>query len=130
MSPVPPIKKLTKDNDELMDPKFELDRINQRERKSIVPLKDIIWARQPEKERQEQMANRVAFRRNTAFDFRRVLDTEKLDPKEKLDEIHKLTGKPILLCDFAIRFKDGDKDIRNWKAERILLLPEQPTLTT
>lgn len=39
-------------------------------------------------------------------------------PKEKLDEIHKLTGKPILLCDFAIRFKDGDKDIRNWKAEK------------
>ncbi|MCM2369077.1 Spy/CpxP family protein refolding chaperone [Aporhodopirellula aestuarii] len=38
-------------------------------------------------------------------------------PKEKLDEIHKLTGKPILLCDFAIRFKDGDKDIRSWKAE-------------
>ena len=36
-------------------------------------------------------------------------------PQEKLDEIHKLTGKPILLCDFAIRFKDGDKDIRNWK---------------
>lgn len=39
-------------------------------------------------------------------------------PKEKLDEIHKLTGKPILLCDFAIRFKDGDKDIRSWKAEK------------
>ena len=38
-------------------------------------------------------------------------------PKEKLDEIYKLTGKPILLCDFAIRFKDGDKDIRSWKAE-------------
>lgn len=38
-------------------------------------------------------------------------------PKEKLDEIHKLTGKPILLCDFAIRFKDGEKDIRSWKAE-------------
>lgn len=38
-------------------------------------------------------------------------------PKKKLDEIHKLTGKPILLCDFAIRFKDGDKDIRSWKAE-------------
>ena len=36
-------------------------------------------------------------------------------PQEKLDEIHKLTGKPILLCDFAIRFKDGDKDIRNLK---------------
>jgi len=37
-------------------------------------------------------------------------------PKEKFDEIHRLTGKPILLCDFAIRFKDGDKDIRSWKA--------------
>lgn len=36
-------------------------------------------------------------------------------PKEKLDEIHNLTGKPIILCDFAIRFKDGDKDVRNWK---------------
>lgn len=36
-------------------------------------------------------------------------------PKKKLDEIHKLTGKPILLCDFAIRFKDGDKDVRMWK---------------
>ena len=36
-------------------------------------------------------------------------------PQEKLDEIHQLTGKPILLCDFAVRFKDGDKDIRNWK---------------
>ena len=35
-------------------------------------------------------------------------------PKKKFDEIHKLTGKPILLCDFAIRFKDGDKDIRSW----------------
>lgn len=36
-------------------------------------------------------------------------------PKQKLDEIYKLTGKPILLCDFAIRFKDGDKDVRMWK---------------
>lgn len=36
-------------------------------------------------------------------------------PKKKLDQIYKLTGKPILLCDFAIRFKDGDKDVRNWK---------------
>ena len=36
-------------------------------------------------------------------------------PKQKLDEIHQLTGKPIVLCDFAIRFKDGDKDIRSWK---------------
>jgi len=36
-------------------------------------------------------------------------------PRQKLDEIYKLTGKPILLCDFAIRFKDGDKDVRMWK---------------
>ena len=36
-------------------------------------------------------------------------------PKEKLDEIYNLTGKPILLCDFAIRFKDSDKDVRMWK---------------
>lgn len=34
-----------------------------------------------------------------------------------MDEIHQLTGKPILLCDFAIRFKDGDIDIRSWKPE-------------
>ena len=51
-------------------------------------------------------------------------------PKEKLDEIHKLTGKPILLCDFAIRFKDGDKDIRSWKAERIPSLQERRTPIT
>ena len=38
-------------------------------------------------------------------------------PKEKFDEIYKLTGKPILICDFAIRFKDGNKDIRSWKPE-------------
>jgi hypothetical protein len=36
-------------------------------------------------------------------------------PKEKFDEIHRLTQKPILICDFAIRFKDGEKDIRSWK---------------
>ena len=36
-------------------------------------------------------------------------------PKKRLDDIYKRTGKPILLCDFAIRFKDGDKDIRSWK---------------
>jgi hypothetical protein len=36
-------------------------------------------------------------------------------PKQKFDEIHEFTGKPILLCDFAVRFKDGDKDIRSWK---------------
>ena len=38
-------------------------------------------------------------------------------PKKKFDEIHELTGKPIILCDFAIRFKDGDKDVRMWKLE-------------
>lgn len=36
-------------------------------------------------------------------------------PKEKFDEIHQLTQKPILICDFAIRFKDGEKDILSWK---------------
>ena len=36
-------------------------------------------------------------------------------PKEKLDKIHQFVNKPILLCDFAIRFEDGDKDIRSWK---------------
>jgi len=36
-------------------------------------------------------------------------------PKQKFDEIHDLTGKPIILCDFAVRFKDGNKDIRSWK---------------
>lgn len=38
-------------------------------------------------------------------------------PKEKLDEIHQISGKPILLCDFAVRFLDGEKDIRSWKPE-------------
>ena len=28
-------------------------------------------------------------------------------PKEKFDGIYKLTGKPILICHFAVRFKDG-----------------------
>ena len=36
-------------------------------------------------------------------------------PQQKLDEIHRCTGKPILLCDFAIRFRDGDKNISAWK---------------
>jgi len=38
-------------------------------------------------------------------------------PQGKLDAIHQSTGKPIILCDFAIRFKDGDADIRSWKPE-------------
>ena len=36
-------------------------------------------------------------------------------PKQELDRVYKLTGKPIILCDFAIRFKDGEKDVRMWK---------------
>ena len=36
-------------------------------------------------------------------------------PRDKFDEIYSLTGKPIVICDFAIRFKDGDKDVRMWK---------------
>ena len=39
-------------------------------------------------------------------------------PREQLDSIHKKTGKPILLCDFALRFTDGDKDVRSWKPEK------------
>ena len=38
-------------------------------------------------------------------------------PKAKYQEIHELTNKPILICDFAIRFKDGDKKIRGWKLQ-------------
>lgn len=33
-------------------------------------------------------------------------------PKNKFDELYRLTGKPIIICDFAIRFKDGDKNIK------------------
>ena len=38
-------------------------------------------------------------------------------PKEDFDKIYQLTQKPILICDFAIRFKDKGKDIRSWKPE-------------
>ena len=38
-------------------------------------------------------------------------------PQQKFDEIYEKTGKPILICDYAVRFKDGDKDIRSWKPE-------------
>ncbi|MEM8669379.1 MAG: beta-agarase [Planctomycetota bacterium] len=38
-------------------------------------------------------------------------------PKAKYQEIHEMTGKPILICDFAIRFKDGDKSIRGWRPQ-------------
>ena len=38
-------------------------------------------------------------------------------PKAKYDKIHKLTKKPIVICDFAIRFKDGNKSIRGWQLQ-------------
>ena len=38
-------------------------------------------------------------------------------PKKEFDRMYELSGKPILLCDFAIRFKDGDKDVQMWKME-------------
>ena len=38
-------------------------------------------------------------------------------PKDDFDKIHQLTQKPILICDFAIRFEDKGKDIRSWKPE-------------
>jgi hypothetical protein len=38
-------------------------------------------------------------------------------PKEDFDRVHKLTGKPIIICDFAIRFKEEGKKIRGWKPE-------------
>ena len=33
-------------------------------------------------------------------------------PRAQFDQVHALTKKPIIICDFAIRFKDGDKDIK------------------
>ncbi|NNE93692.1 MAG: beta-agarase [Verrucomicrobiales bacterium] len=38
-------------------------------------------------------------------------------PKQKFEEVYEMTGKPIIICDWAIRFKDGDKDIKVWKLE-------------
>ncbi|MEM9701082.1 MAG: hypothetical protein AAF907_01405 [Planctomycetota bacterium] len=38
-------------------------------------------------------------------------------PAATYKEIHDLTGKPILICDFAIRFRDGDKSIRGWRPQ-------------
>ena len=38
-------------------------------------------------------------------------------PRKEFDAMYKLSGKPILICDFAIRFKDGDKDVQMWKME-------------
>lgn len=36
-------------------------------------------------------------------------------PKKEFDDIYEIAGKPILICDFAIRFKDGDQDVNSWK---------------
>lgn len=38
-------------------------------------------------------------------------------PKQQFERMHKLSNKPILICDYAIRFKDGDKKVRAWKPE-------------
>lgn len=38
-------------------------------------------------------------------------------PTKDFDRVHRLSGKPILICDFAIRFKEGEKSIRGWKPE-------------
>lgn len=39
-------------------------------------------------------------------------------PRAQFDKVHDMTKKPIVICDFAIRFKDGDKDIRGGKVEQ------------
>ena len=36
-------------------------------------------------------------------------------PQAQFDKLYQQTGKPIIICDWAIRFKDGDKDVRMWK---------------
>jgi hypothetical protein len=38
-------------------------------------------------------------------------------PRAQFDRIHAMTKKPVLICDFAIRFKDGDKKINGGKLE-------------
>lgn len=38
-------------------------------------------------------------------------------PTREFDRVHKLSGKPVIICDFAIRFLDGEKKIRGWKPE-------------
>jgi hypothetical protein len=39
-------------------------------------------------------------------------------PRAQFDKVHDMTKKPVIICDFAIRFKDGDKDIRGGKVEK------------
>ncbi|MEM8669376.1 MAG: DUF1080 domain-containing protein [Planctomycetota bacterium] len=36
-------------------------------------------------------------------------------PEEQFDRIHKLTGKPIILCDFNVTFKEDGKKVFGWK---------------
>ncbi len=39
-------------------------------------------------------------------------------PKKTYDDIHKMSGgKPIIICDFAVRFEEEGKKIRGWKPE-------------
>lgn len=38
-------------------------------------------------------------------------------PEKEFDRIHQLSGKPIIICDFAIRFMEEGKKIRGWKPE-------------
>ena len=35
-------------------------------------------------------------------------------PKKEFDRMYEISGKPILLCDFAIRFKDHGKEVNAW----------------
>lgn len=38
-------------------------------------------------------------------------------PKKEFERLHKMSGKPIIICDFAIRFAEEGKKIRGWKPE-------------
>ena len=38
-------------------------------------------------------------------------------PAGRFVELAERTGKPILICDFAIRFRDGDVPVRGWKLQ-------------
>ncbi|MEM8873843.1 MAG: beta-agarase, partial [Planctomycetota bacterium] len=38
-------------------------------------------------------------------------------PQEQFDRLYEQTGKPILICDFAIRFEEEGKNIRGWRPQ-------------
>jgi hypothetical protein len=38
-------------------------------------------------------------------------------PRESFERLHEASGKPLVICDFAIRFEDGEKEIRGRKKE-------------